>query len=176
MNTKVKSNSVITHTLAGNVITFSVLGAGSFEVNMATMHADILQRAAVHGMIQRIADKAALGRDPETGKSATPADKFARMKELADHYMSGSAEWSMRGTAGEPNVGVTYEAIAKVKGYSSPDIAREKVAARAESRGIEVKAVLAELRQNAEIIRAIADIKASRVAHVDTGLDDLDAE
>lgn len=175
MNAKTKSNSVVTHTLAESILTFSVREAGTFTINMKALHPDILARAAIHGLIQRISDKAAMERNPETGQPASPADKMARMKALADHYASGSAEWSMRtgdGSGAGAALGLTYEAIAKVKGCTIPE-AQTMVAARAAKTGAEVKTVLANLRGNAEIIRAMAEIKVARAPKIDTSLEDL---
>jgi len=48
----------------------------------------------VHGLVQRIQDRAAISRDPKTGKAAPPAEKLAAMKELVDYYNSGATEWN----------------------------------------------------------------------------------
>lgn len=175
MNAKTKSNSVVTHEYdaLNNSITFKVRDAGQFEMFISSMHADVIQRATLHGLIQRISDKAAMERNPETGQPASPVDKMARMKALADHYASGSPDWSTRVAAdGVTSSGITYEAIAKVKGCTIPE-AQTMVAARAAKTGAEVKTVLANLRGNAEVIRAMAEIKAGRAPKIDTSLEDL---
>lgn len=96
MVTKPKANSVITHQLNGSLLTFMVKDSGNVVLDMSKLHSDVLNRAAVHGMIQRISDAAALSRDADTGKPALPGEKLAAMRELVDHYMSGTAEWSRR--------------------------------------------------------------------------------
>lgn len=95
MQSKPKSNSVVTHEQTENGITFHVLGAGSVAFDPTKAHQHNRIRAEAHGWIQRISDRAAIGRDPETGKSATPAEKLAAMKALVDHYHTGTSEWSM---------------------------------------------------------------------------------
>lgn len=105
MQTKPKANSVITHTLVGNVITFNVKDAGAITLDMNRLDAAIINRATVHGLIQRISDQAALSRDIETGKPASPVDKLNAMTELVDYYHSGTNEWRMVGTLGGSRAG-----------------------------------------------------------------------
>ena len=161
MNTKVKSNSVVTHEVNGNVITFNVREAGTFTVNMGALHADVLARAAVHGLIQRISDKAALGFNKEAGRYATPGEKFEAMKALADHYGTGSAEWSPGRAAGvRDEGGVTLRAIANVKFAGDVERARAAVQARATANGTKVAQELAVLRNAKAIAEEIARIRA----------------
>ena len=163
MNTKVKSNSVITHSFdaVNNSITFTVLGAGKFEMFLSSMHADVLARAAIHGMIQRISDKAALGFNKEENRYATAQEKFEAMKALADHYGTGSAEWSPGRAAGARDEGgVTLRAIAKVKFDGDVERARAAVQARATANGTKVAQELAVLRNAKAIAEEIARIRA----------------
>ena len=173
MQTKAKSNSVITHEVTDHVITFNVLGVGALTLNTSRVHPEVMERAAIHGLIQRISDKAALGFDKDLGRYATAQEKYDAMSGLVAHYMSGSAEWSMRESGGEPKEsGLTYRALAQVKGWDI-EKAKASVAERASEKGIEVKAVLADMRKLPAIITAIADIKARAAGPVDTSLDDL---
>lgn len=72
--------------------------AGTLTFDMAGFFGDVWaamgepQKAcAVNGMKQKIADRAAIGRDPETGASATDEEKFAAMQETAERLQSGGA-------------------------------------------------------------------------------------
>lgn len=49
-----------------------------------------------HGWEQRLRDAAAKPRDTKTGKSASPAEKFAAIRKLAEHYLSGAENWNLR--------------------------------------------------------------------------------
>ena len=162
MNTKVKSNSVVTHEVNGSVITFNVREAGTFTVNMGALHADVLARAAVHGLIQRISDKAALGFNKEANRYATAQEKFEAMKALADHYGTGSAEWSPGRAAGgvRDEGGITLRAIANVKFDGDMERARAAVQARATANGTKVAQELAVLRNAKAIAEEIARIRA----------------
>lgn len=107
-----KSNSVITHetvTVDGiEVIRFHV-GTQSFDFN--PNQAGCQPEARNHGFVQKISDRAAIGRDPETGASASPEDKFAAMKECADRLMAGGP-WNAVATGGSGNVGgLLYRAM-----------------------------------------------------------------
>jgi hypothetical protein len=115
MQTKPKSNSVITHSLSedGSTITFHVQGAGDVVIDMNKLSPVILLRASQHGIIQRISDRAAIGRDPETGKSASAGDKLDAMQELAEHYMTGTSEWSLTGNGG-PRGGMLFRALCRL--------------------------------------------------------------
>lgn len=127
MQTKLKSNSIITHTVddEGSAITFHVRGAGDVTLRLDALHAAIMNRAAVHGLIQRISDAAALSRDSETGQPATPQDKLEAMARLVAHYMSGTDQWS-RVAAGAPKGGLLFKALCRMyEGDKTPDEIRE---------------------------------------------------
>lgn len=117
MQTKPKANSVITHSLNTEglhpVITFHVRGAGAITLDMDRLSADVVQRAAIHGMIQRISDAAAISRDEETGLPATPEEKLEAMSRLVAHYESGTSEWSRVAEAG-PKGGVLFKALCEM--------------------------------------------------------------
>lgn len=112
MVTKPKSNSVITHGIEGDVITFTVAGQ-TLAFDMAKVDESIRQRAMVHGLIQRISDAAAMSRDPATGQPATPEAKFAAMRVLVDHYESGTSEWRVAKGESGPRSGNLLAALMK---------------------------------------------------------------
>jgi hypothetical protein len=104
MQSKRKSNGIIGHTVdATDKITFSV-GEHSFVFDATSVSAETLRAATLHGFVQKISDRAAIGRDPETGASATPEEKFAAMKECADRLMSGGP-WNAVTTGGTGSTG-----------------------------------------------------------------------
>src|SRR5260221_14565640 len=98
MQSKRKSNGIIGHLVNGSIITFTV-GAQSFDMDVARIvdegkhgtgakMSENGQFATLHGVVQKVSDRAPIGRDPETGASATPEEKFAAMKECAKRLMS----------------------------------------------------------------------------------------
>ena len=170
---KKRANAVVTMEQREKELVFNVLGAGSIILDMGKIHADVLTRAAIHGLKQRISDAAAIPCDTETGKPASPADKFAAMGALVAHYNSGSSEWARRAAAGEkaaPNGGKILTAIMNVYQFSSVEKARETVEATAKKRGIEYKAALALWRASDKIAAELARM-AEKASTVDA--DDL---
>jgi hypothetical protein len=147
MITKPKSNSVITHALDGSHLTFMVQDAGNVVLDMDKLSDAVKRRATVHGMIQRISDAAALSRDSVTGKSASAADKLAAMRELVEHYSTGTAEWrrtSERSPRALGDVGLLIAAL------MAQDTARDEEKVRAKVKTF-TKAQIAALLNHADV-------------------------
>lgn len=89
-----RANWTVAHKIEGQLVRFSVKGAGELVLDVAKVHAANRARAELHGFVQRISDAAAMARDSRTGASATPQEKFEAMKRLVEHYASGSESWS----------------------------------------------------------------------------------
>ena len=72
---KMKSNATMAVEIdrASNRITFTVRDAGEIVLDMSRLSPEVLAYAAFHGMKQRIADAAAMSRNPDTGAPASPA-------------------------------------------------------------------------------------------------------
>jgi hypothetical protein len=109
MQSKRKQNSVVGHALSGAIITFNV-GEQSFEFDMSKVPTEATAKALIHGFVQKISDRAAIGRDPETGASATPEEKFKAMKAAADRLMSGGP-WNAVATGAGNQGGLLYRAM-----------------------------------------------------------------
>jgi hypothetical protein len=154
MQTKPKSNSVITHSVEGSVITMTVLGAGTVTLDTAAVSAACRDRAAIHGFIQRLSDGAAMSRDPETGKPATAEAKLARIQAIADHYATGTDEWRLRvAVGGTSDGGLLFRALMRAYPDRGEARVREFLAARSakEKRDLLVSATL---RPHVDAIRA----------------------
>jgi hypothetical protein len=122
-------------------LVFAVPGEGKFEVRLNGLSQAIRDRATLHGLKQRISDKAAIPRDTTTGQSATPKQKFDAMKALADHYMTGTDQWDLRGPGkaqgGGDEVELILRAVAAIQGLTVEDL-RERVKVRCEKTGDKV--------------------------------------
>ena len=158
-----KSNQVVKVEVTDTALTFSCIGHdGTATLTLADVSAVIINRAAVHGLRQRIQDAAAQSRDEVTGKPATPEEKFAAMKALVDHYMTGTIEWNVgrsggTGTSGERALCVA--AMTEAFPLTVDIDIREKVKGWTNT---EVAAVLASA-----VIKPIADrMRAARVSSV----------
>jgi len=121
MNSKRKSNSVVTmQQMNDGKLVFTVLGAGTVTFNPALAHEACREYAESHGWKQRLVDGAALSRNPETGRPASPEEKLEGIRVLVAHYESGTGDWSRVGTGGGGR-SITIEAIARVKGVEYAD-------------------------------------------------------
>lgn len=103
MQQRKKSNTVVTHAVVGSVITFTV-GEQSFTFDFGKVTSDVGTSAMMHGFIQKISDRAAIRRDPETGLSATPEEKFEAMKACAERLQNGGP-WNAVSAGGTGNAG-----------------------------------------------------------------------
>lgn len=177
MNTKAKSNSVITHNLGIDTdtkqefIAFDVLGAGQVRLYLDLIHSDNLKHAAIHGMIQRISDAAAISRDPATGLPATAQEKFEAMTRLAEHYNSGNSEWSRRPVAGEgKSGGLLFKALCIMSAETkTADEIREWMSAK-------TKAQLTALRNSPKVAAIIAELRPVSIeVDADALMDELNA-
>lgn len=148
-------------------VTFEVRGFAPLTLDMERLHPEIVKRAALVGMAQvRIVDAAAIGMEDDDGNIMPEADRIAlkrdRMAALIEHYHSGTSEWSRKGTGEGGGRSITVEAIARVKGVDY-DTAKSMVARHAEAVcGGDTKKALANLRQAAKVLEAIAAIRAER--------------
>ena len=102
-------------------------------------HKDILSYAVIHGIKARVQDGAALMKD-EHGRSASWADKAQAMQDIADHLMSGSPEWNMRG--GGARVGTSDIALLVSALMELGTNTREEALAWVKSKSPDVRAAL----------------------------------
>lgn len=164
MQTKAKSNSVITHApQEDGSILFNVKGAGEFRFDPAKTSEANQRRAMLHGFVQRIADAAAMSRNTTTGQAASPADKMAAMQRLVSHYESGSTDWSparAEGKAGGLDQ-VILAAVVEATGKTTEEV-RAMVAKGAEGKGITPKAYLAALGTAKLVAPIVARIRGEQ--------------
>lgn len=155
-----RKNAIVSVSVSetGNPV-FNVEGEGSFAVDLAGLSDEIRNRALLHGIVQKISDAAAMG------KGATPGDKFAAMKSVADRLAEG--EWSKRnGEGGGAVAGLIYRAFRefienRAKAAKKPAPAEEAI--RAKYDGMSRSEQLA-LRNVEEIAAIIERLKAERGA------------
>lgn len=178
MTKTLKANSIITTTVAGDIITFTVKDAGALTLDLSKVSPVNATRAMRHGFIQRVSDKAAISRDTKTGLSATPAEKLAAMKTLVDHFMSGTEEWSparAERAAAVVIIGLDPLAIAavcEVTGKDEPAI-RAFIAKGAVDKGITELAYLAALTTSARVKPVLERMQADAALEAELDGDDL---
>lgn len=100
---KPKNTATITTEVneAAMTILFKVKDAGEITLSLTKISEANRTKAMFHGMTQRISDAAAISRNAETGKPASPQDKLKAMQTLVEFYETGTAEWTRKRAAGE---------------------------------------------------------------------------
>lgn len=126
-----RTNWVISHAISGSIIKFTVKDVKEvIELDVEKVHEKIRARAAIHGLVQRISDAAAIPRDEETGKSATPEEKHAAMARLVAHYVGGAESWTLnREGAGGTRAVAGVQLLREALELWQPEKGAEKIAA-----------------------------------------------
>jgi len=173
---KTERKSIIAHEwdLAVGVITFTVAGAGQCQLNVGEIVgleayaslSDVGKAMVLHGGTQKVSDKAALSRNPDTGRSATPQDKLEAMAGLCDHLNNGG-DWTMRAASKKRlDRAALFEALSEVTGRSAVEIS-QKFAAREDE-------VLRTFLERADIAAAYAKRTARDSGKADELLAELE--
>lgn len=143
---------------------FEVKDAGSVTLDLAKLSSEVIAYACAHGLKQRIADAAALSRG-EDGKPATGEARLAAMKELVEHYETGTTEWNRKRAGGGagPSADLRYLRIALLEIY--PERSAEQINTWLEKRTKSERAAI----MVSEKVKAIIDReRAADAAKVDT--------
>jgi hypothetical protein len=185
MQSKAKSNSVCTavYSQGEQTLTIKVLGAGTAVCKLGNISIENRHEAMVRGMSQRLTNMAALGRDKATGHSATPAEKFARVKLAVDHYNSGTKAWRVAGEDGF-DAGLVIQAMIRAEVASDADVANAIANKLAAKRGIDRVEALRQWALVGSVAEKMVEIETERAmvqakkANLDAQalLDEIDAE
>ena len=155
-------------------LVFTFADGQDLRIDAGKLTNDIRHEAIMHGLKQKIGDAAAIGRNPETVRSATLADKHAAMRTVIERLQAGS--WNAeRGEGGAPSGGLLFAALVRMyAGKKSEESIREFLATKSDKEK-------AALRKNPRVAEIIDEIKAERAADGDDGeepgadlLDELD--
>jgi hypothetical protein len=171
---KKRANSVITTSIDGDVMRFAVLGQPTLQLDIVLVSEQNRSRAMLHGFKQRVSDAAAIPADMQTGKPASPREKWEAMKAIVDHLNSGASEWNIkRAEGGFGGVGIVLQAVANLKKTTVEELEKQ-LAVIAAREGVEFPAIVKRLGGSAAVIREVARLKAER-AGVDSDelLDEL---
>lgn len=186
MQSKPKSNSVITSKLdEAGVLVFTVRGAGpdgadaTLSLDPKSMHEKNRERAMIHGLVQKVSDRAALSRNTVNFKPATPAEKLAAMRVLVDHLASGSEEWSPTRASAVPK-GPTLDpilvaAVVEATGRLDSEV-REMIAKGAGKKSVTPAVYLAALANAAAVRPIVERLRAEQASRLDVDGDELLSE
>lgn len=135
-------------------ITISCADGNGINLRLHEMRESLITQATLHGFKQKLMDAGAISRDPVTGRSATPTDKFLAIREVYDRLVAG--EWNKTREGGSPTGGLLLTALMTVY----PTKTKDQLVAFLASKTAEEKTAL---RKVAKIAEAIEVIKAARV-------------
>lgn len=161
-NIETKNTRQIEATVTPAQVRFDIIGLAPIVLNVSALSPDIMAYAAVHGLKQKIGDAAAMKRNPDTGASATLADKRAAMQAVVDRLLAG--QWNAERGDGSGGASLLAQALVRLQ----PEKTLADVRAWLETKtDAQVKA----LRLNPKVAPVIAQIQAERA-----GADDVDSD
>lgn len=138
------------------VLTFA--SGSRLEVLEHELPAEIRAYAMWHGLKQKLVDAAAIPRDPETGLSASPAQKEAAVRAVANRLALG--EWNRPATGGNEG-GLLVRALLRLYPARTREDLTEWVKGKS-------KAEQAKLRANPRVAAIIAEIQAASATGIDS--------
>ena len=152
-----RENAAITVTIADDqhAMTLKFANGEEIRVNRAELSDEILRHAVMHGLKQKLVDAAAISRNPDTGRSATVADKYAAVREVYDRLLAGN--WNKgRGEgsgSGAGAGGLLFRALCRLYSRKTPEQIRTFLAGKGRDEQ-------AALRKNPRVSAIIEEIKA----------------
>jgi len=152
-----RKNSVISADVTAERIVFTVADVGDITVSIESLTDEIRERAMLHGLVQKISDAAALGKD------ATPSDKYAAMQAVASRLLEGDWKQS-RGEGAAPVAGIIFRAFSQWV-HDRATKAKKPVPSIDDIRKVydgKTRAEQLALRNVAEIAAIIETLKADR--------------
>lgn len=127
------------------------------ELDVSKLSDDVLEQAKIHGLRQKLGDAAAMSRNPETGQSATIADKRSRVEAVAQYLRDGHWTAPTRATPETSSRAILVEALCRLN--TSAD--RAKIA---DAIAAKTPAEIAAMSAVPRVASVIAAIRAERSA------------
>jgi hypothetical protein len=148
-----------------STLVLSFINGQKIHVDTAALPPNIICQAIAHGLKQKLVDAAAISRDPENGRAATPDTKYNAVLEVATRLTLG--EWNKRREGGGQSGGLLYRALCIIYADKTPEQIKDWLDNKTDKQK-------AAMRANAKIA---AEIEKLRVSDGDANRgDDLLAE
>ena len=164
MDTK-KRNAVITAQIADDTLVLHFANGEVLELNANELSPEIRRMALLHGLKQKLVDAAAISRNPETGRPASPNDKFQAVKAVYDRLLSG--QWNATREGGSGNGGLLFQALCRMyEGRKTPEEIRAFLDTKTD-------AEKAALRKNPRVAAVIEEIRAEQGKTANVDVDEL---
>ena len=172
MNDTTKRNATITATIVTNEIDgrpcalhLKFANGKELAITASQLTNNIMEYAIFHGLKQKLVDAAAISRNPETGRPASPDDKFQAVKAVYDRLLAG--QWNAVREGGGATGGLLLQALCRM--YAGRKTVDELKAFLADKTDAEKTA----LRKNPRVAQIIEEIRAERGKAADIDTDEL---
>lgn len=126
------------------------------ELFSGALSPEIRAAALMHGLKQKLVDAAAISRNPDTGRSATTADKYNAVRDVYERLLAGEWNKTREGGAGSGG-GLLLRALVRLNPAKDPAKLRDYVAGKSAEEQ-------SALRKHGPIAAMIAQIKAEDAA------------
>ncbi len=130
-------------------------------ITQADLARAVIDEAIFHGLKQKLVDAAAISRNPDNGRSATPDDKWRAVTEVYSRLLGGMWNAPREGTGGGQSL-LVQALVRYYGGKHDADRIREFLAEKTDEQK-------AALRKNPVIAKIIAELQAEKVKA--TGVD-----
>lgn len=166
--TKTTKTPDVSATVEARAVIIRFATGQELRLDVDTLTPEIQHAAMMHGLKAKLYDAAALSRNPETGRSATVADKRAAVQAVYDRITGAGGDtpaWNATKEGGSVTGGLLAQALVRLyNGRKTPEQIRAYLA------GLSDKEKTA-LRGDARVAAQIAAIRAEqkKPASVDTG-------
>jgi hypothetical protein len=137
-------------------ITLNFANGKELSFDMLECDDEIITQAQIHGFKQKLADAAAIARNPETGASATADDKYAAVKEVFDRITAKGGQWNKNREGGEASPNLLIRALME---YKSAE--RERIVAWLDGKTKEEVAAIRKVPAIATIMARLSAEKAN---------------
>jgi hypothetical protein len=145
----------ITADTYGSVLTLTFSNGSEVVVDAAALREDIQREAMLHGLKQKLMDAAAIARNTDTGRSASVAEKYEAVKEIADRIASPTGTWNkVRGGESAGSGALLTHAIMRLRKLPRATVE--------EFLGGLTKEQKAALRKNPRVVEAMLEIQRER--------------
>jgi len=144
----------------GQKMVLAFANGKQITVNAEALDTEIVNRAVMHGLKQKLVDAAAISRNPDTGATASIEDKYNAVYDVYQRLLNG--EWNKnREGGGGVSGGLLFRALCRMYSRKTPEQIREFLDGK-------TKAEQSALRANPKIAAIIDTIRAERVSGVDS--------
>lgn len=144
------------------VLTFGTGNTLEFQPSMTTP--EIATMAMMHGFKQKLVDAAAISRNPDTGKSATFADKEAAVREVYDRLVNG--QWNKAREGGDGGMGLFVAALVRLYPAKGLDGVKAFLEPMSDEQ-------ITALKRNPKVAATMAEIRAERAGANQINSDEL---